>query len=57
MMYLNTAPTVEWQMLFNLSTFVYAFFFSLLLNLLSSGLPAWKASKVTIVNALAGKTH
>ena len=57
MMYLNTAPTVEWQMLFNASTFIYAFFFSLLLNLLSSGLPAWKASKVSIVNALTGKIH
>ena len=54
---LNIAPAVEWQMLFNLSTFIYALLFSLLLNVLSSGIPAWKASKISIVQALTGKTH
>ena len=54
---LNMAPAVEWQMLFNLSTFIYALLFSLLLNILSSGFPAWKASKISIVHALTGKTH
>ena len=57
MTYLNTAPAIEWQMLFNASTFIYALLFSLLLNLLSSGFPAWKASKISIVNALTGKTY
>lgn len=54
---LNMAPAVEWEMLFNFSTFIYALLFSLLLNILSSGFPAWKASKISIVQALTGKTH
>ena len=54
---LNMAPAVEWEMLFNLPTFIYALLFSLLLNILSSGFPAWKASKISIVHALTGKTH
>ena len=33
-------------------TFVYAFLFCLLMNLLSSGFPAWRASRVAITNAL-----
>lgn len=57
LMALNTAPVIEMQMLFNLSTFCYALLFCLVLNLLSSGWPAWKASRVSIVNALTGKTN
>ena len=57
MIAISATPQVEWQMLFKVSTFIYALLFSLVLNLLSSGLPAWKASKIPIVNALTGKTH
>ena len=55
LMYLNTAPVIEWKMLFKLSTFIYALLFCLLLNLLSSGWPAWRASRMSIINALSGK--
>lgn len=57
LMSLNTAPVIEMRMLFNLSTFCYALLFCLVLNLLSSGWPAWKASRISIVNALTGKTN
>ena len=39
----------------------YKVFFRLLfcfvLNLLSSGIPAWRASRTSIVNALGGRIH
>jgi len=40
------------QMLLQPSVFIYAFLFCLVLNLLSAGVPAWKASRSDIVNAL-----
>lgn len=55
LMYLNTAPVIEWKMLFKFSTFIYALLFCLALNLLSSGWPAWRASRMSIINALSGK--
>lgn len=55
LMSLNTAPVIEWQMLFRVSTFVYALLFCLVLNVLSSGWPAWRASRMSIINALSGK--
>ena len=48
----NSAPVVNLFMLMHFSTFVYAFLFCLLMNLLSSGFPAWRASRVAITNAL-----
>ena len=57
LMHLNTAPVIEWKMLFKLSTFIYALLFCLLLNLLSSGWPAWRASRMSIINALGGKLN
>lgn len=50
-------PTVSASMLLQPSTFAYALGFCFLLNLLSSLLPAWRATRSSIVNALAGKTH
>ena len=57
LMYLNTAPVIEWKMLFKFSTFIYALLFCLALNLLSSGWPAWRASRMSIINALSGKLN
>lgn len=49
------APLVDASMLLHASTFGWALFFCFILNLLSSGIPAWRASGVEIVNALEGK--
>ena len=48
-------PEVDITMLLQWDTFLWAFFFCFVLNLLSSGLPAWKASRNGIVNAISGK--
>ena len=50
------APTVDASILLQPSTFLYALLFCFVLNLLSSGIPAWRASRTNIVNALGGKT-
>lgn len=50
-------PEVDITMLLQLETFLWAFFFCFVLNLLSSGIPAWKASRTGIVNAISGKLH
>lgn len=50
-------PEVDASILLQPSIFVYALLFCFVLNLLSSGIPAWKASRTSIVNALGGKTH
>ncbi|MCD7923823.1 MAG: ABC transporter permease [Bacteroides sp.] len=57
--YSNTlnAPTVDTSILLHPSTFLYALLFCFVLNLLSSGIPAWRASRTSIVNALGGKIH
>ncbi len=44
--------TVTVMALFSPVIFVGAFLFCLLLNLLSAGIPAWRASRLNIVNAL-----
>lgn len=49
-------PEVDVTMLLHPSTFCYALLFCFILNLLSSGIPAWRASRTPIVNALGGKT-
>ncbi|WP_455673796.1 ABC transporter permease [Phocaeicola sp.] len=50
-------PTVDTGILLQPSTFLYALLFCFVLNLLSSGIPALRASRTSIVNALGGKTH
>lgn len=50
-------PEVDASILLQLDTFLWAFFFCFVLNLLSSGLPAWRASRIGIVNALGGRLH
>ncbi len=49
----TTSFTME--MLFQPLVFLYALIFCLLLNLLSAGIPAWKASRTNIINALNDK--
>lgn len=49
------APLIDASILLHASTFGWALLFCFILNLLSSGIPAWKASRVGIVNALGGK--
>lgn len=49
------APLIDSSILLHVSTFGWALFFCFVLNLLSSGIPAWKASRVGIVDALGGK--
>lgn len=55
LMLLNEAPTVDVMMLMHTSTFGYALLFCLILNLLSAGIPAWKASRVSITDALSNQ--
>ena len=50
-------PEVDITMLLQLDTFLLAFLFCFVLNLLSSGYPAWQASRIGIVNAISGKLH
>lgn len=50
-------PTVDTSILLQPSIFFYALIFCFVLNLLSSGIPAWRASRTSIVNALSGKIH
>ena len=51
------APEVSLSILLHPSTFAYALGFCFVLNLLSSGIPAWRASRTNIVNAIGGKIH
>ena len=50
-------PEVDITMLLQLDTFLWAFVFCFVLNLLSSGFPAWRASRIGIVSAISGKLH
>lgn len=50
-------PEVDASMLLQLSTFGWALFFCFVLNLLSTGIPAWRASRVNIVTAIGGRLH
>ena len=50
-------PEVDASILLQLDTFLWALFFCFVLNLLSSGFPAWRASRIGIVNALSGRLH
>ena len=53
----SNPPAVDAGILLHASTFGWALLFCFVLNLLSSGLPAWRASRTGIVNALGGKLH
>jgi putative ABC transport system permease protein len=46
---------VSAEMVVNPMVFIYAFLFCLALNLLSAGVPAWRASRENIVNAIYGE--
>lgn len=48
----STQPLIELGMLVQPSTFGFALLFCFILNFLSSSLPAWKASRANIVNAI-----
>jgi putative ABC transport system permease protein len=50
--YLAGSSSLSIEMLFKSSVFLYALLFCMLLNMLSAGIPAWKASRTNIVNAL-----
>ncbi|MDE6062783.1 MAG: ABC transporter permease, partial [Duncaniella sp.] len=50
-----TASGLSLKVLFHWSTFLWAMLFCFFLNLLSAGIPSLNASRVNIVNALAGK--
>jgi putative ABC transport system permease protein len=47
-------PDVDASILIHSSTFGWALLFCFILNLLSSGFPAWRASRSNIVNAING---
>lgn len=48
----SVTPHVDMSMLIQPATFFWALLFCFILNLLSTGIPAWKASRTSIVNAL-----
>ena len=50
-------PQTDMSMLLHASTFGWALLFCFILNLLSTGLPAWMASRINIVTAMGGKLH
>ena len=50
-------PQTDLSMLLHASTFGWALLFCFILNLLSTGLPAWMASRINIVTAMGGKLH
>ncbi len=53
----SSVSNVSFTMLFNWTTLIYALIFCFVLNLLSSGVPAWRASRVNPVEALSGNNH
>ena len=50
-------PAVDISILIHASTFGWALLFCFILNLLSTGIPAWIASRTNIVMALNGRLH
>ena len=50
-------PEVDASMLIHLSTFLWALLFCFVLNLLSSGIPAWRAARMNVVESINGKLH
>lgn len=55
--YTLAPPTVDASILIHTSTFLMALAFCFVLNLLSTGIPAWRASRMNIVDSLGGKLH
>jgi putative ABC transport system permease protein len=53
--YLAGSSSLAFDMLLQPSVFLYALLFCMLLNMLSAGIPAWRASGTNIVNALNDK--
>ena len=51
------APKTDLSMLLHASTFGWALLFCFILNLLSTGIPAWMASRINIVTAMGGRIH
>ena len=51
----NNPPLVSISILLHLSTFGYALAFCFVLNLLSTGIPAWNACRTSIINDLNGR--
>ena len=51
------APQTDLSMLLHASTFGLALLFCFILNLLSTGIPAWMASRIHIVTAMGGRLH
>lgn len=52
---IGVSPEIRFSMLMRPVTFVYAVLFCLLLNLLSTGVPAWKACRTSITTSLNSK--
>lgn len=64
MLFIDTMPTtsialpeIHLNMLLQPSTFLLSLLFCFILNLMSTGIPAWHASKANIVNALEGSIN
>lgn len=49
---LGGSTTLSAEMLFNPMVFLYAFVFCIVMNLLSAGIPAWRAARKNIVSSL-----
>ncbi|MCC8188065.1 MAG: ABC transporter permease [Bacteroides sp.] len=52
---IGVSPEIRFSMLMRPVTFVYAVLFCLLFNLLSTGIPAWKACRTSITTSLNSK--
>ena len=50
-------PTVDASILIHGSTFLWALLFCFVLNLLSAGIPAWRAARMNIVESIGGRLH
>ena len=50
-------PTVDASILIHFSTFLWALLFCFVLNLLSAGIPAWRAARMNIVESIGGRLH
>lgn len=50
-------PVLNASILIHASTFGWAVVFCFVLNLLSSGIPAWRAARVPIVESIGGRLH
>ena len=50
-------PMVSASILIHASTFLWALLFCFVLNLLSAGIPAWRAVRTNIVESIGGRLH